>query len=106
MIKLANENGFVDLRDKIKGVVFLGTSHRGGHGVPLGLTIASFLTAINLRTRRELLAALDPTAEILHTIDADFRSLFLRNLKVHSFAEDLPMKFGIWPIRYETVVRL
>jgi hypothetical protein len=79
---------------RTKGIVFLGTPHRGAHGgyADFGILLQRMTSIFLHENNHHLLSSLKDDSETLERLSEGFaRMLDSRTFLVHSFIEELPL---------------
>ncbi|KAF4570207.1 hypothetical protein EYR36_010014 [Pleurotus pulmonarius] len=66
---------FNSILNSVRGVIFVGTPHRGGNGVDGAKFVANFVRAFNVEVRYDLIKSLESGSPVLFDLTDDFRQL-------------------------------
>ena len=89
-----NRPDFATILDATRGIVFLGTPHRGSSAITLSKLIASVVQAFQ-DANLGLIQDVEMESQILDRIGDNFGQILDRQrLTVFSFEEELPMPWG------------
>ncbi|EXJ89617.1 hypothetical protein A1O3_02684 [Capronia epimyces CBS 606.96] len=85
------ESRYHCIKDATRGLIFLGTPHRGSEKATYGKVLANVAQFVTSRPPARLLKALETNSATLQRLTADFRHQ-LPDYQVYSFYEQRPMK--------------
>lgn len=89
LLQSKNDRLYQEIQQATRGVIFLGTPHRGAKTAKIG-RIASTLIGSDLK---RILAAIEEGSEVLERLDKSFAKMLDHDsIKVHCFQEELPYK--------------
>ncbi|KAG9220126.1 hypothetical protein CCMSSC00406_0007179 [Pleurotus cornucopiae] len=97
--ELEADGQYKAILNSVRGVVFIGTPHRGGNGVDGAKFIANFVRAFNVDVRYDLISSLRPASTDLFDLSNSFgRLLADRNhIKIATLYETKKTRIG-WPV--------
>lgn len=97
--ELEADGQYKAILNSVRGVVFIGTPHRGGNGVDGAKFIANFVRAFNVDVRYDLISSLRPASMDLFDLGNSFgRLLADRNhIKIATLYETKKTRIG-WPV--------
>ncbi|KAJ8694582.1 hypothetical protein PTI98_007242 [Pleurotus ostreatus] len=86
---------FNSILNSVRGIVFVGTPHRGGNGVDGAKFVANFVRAFNVDIRYDLIKSLDPGSMVLFDLTDDFRQLIAaKGIEIATLFETKKTRFG------------
>jgi len=96
-LKFGEQHSLRDLAKSCSAIMFFGTPHLGAQAAVYGEIVAGILGTIGVSTNTKVLKGLQPGAEILMNIDADFNGLLSeQKIQIFSFQEG----YGLSSIGY------
>ena len=83
-----------------RAIMFFGTPHQGGNGVPAAEFLANLLHAVNVDARSDLIKELNPDSLFLFDLTSDFRQVVeTLGIVIYTFFEGKKTKIGrFWPM--------
>jgi len=97
---------FASILNSVRGVIFVGTPHRGGNGVDSATFVSNFLKAVNITVRVDLIQSLNPNSMVLFDLTDDFRQLVdAKGMGISTLFEVRKTVFGHWPVKRQFLVR-
>jgi hypothetical protein len=87
---------YLSVLEATRGIVFMGTPHKGSNLASWGNTIAKYLSKVRA-VNRKLLKTLEVNSEVLSGVEEEFQQLlqnpaYARKIKVFCFYEEQPVR--------------
>lgn len=98
--------GYADVFQSTKGIIFMGTPHRGSDYAPWAITLRGIASAIGFDASDKILRDLRADSGILELLRTDFGQMLREeSFQVWSFVEGLGLK-GAWGLNKKVITVL